>query len=176
MYVIISHIYYGIYIFLFSSLRLSRMSTKASSPGVEVNDTSLLDKNHILQSDVELMSDEDSYREGSEQTLLAGFTVNSAQPCKRKRATQFDPCEVLDATEAEDGDMPKIIEPPPSVFDVHDVQGPKALETLPKQVNNSFATKPIVDKLNSLYGKYKTPGNCEFTCVPRVNTPLLIKK
>lgn len=43
---------------------------------------------------------------------------------------------------------------------------------LPKRVNDSFTTKPIGDKLNSLYDKYRTPENCEFLCVPRLNPPL----
>ena len=147
------------------------MSTKAASPCAKVNDTSLLDDDQILLSDVELMSDE-SLRQlqrrlginamsGKIDRLSAiveqAFTVDSAQPCKRKRTTQFDPCDTLDVTQAEDGDVPEIIELPPSVFDVREAQDPKVLKALAKRVNDSFTTKPIGDKLNSLYEEHKTP-------------------
>ena len=166
------------------------MTTKTASSSAEVNDTSLLDNEPVLQSDIisdiDLMSEESlkqlqgklgidtmsSKIDRLSEIIEQAFTVDSAQPCKRKRTVQFDPCETLDVVPADDGDLPEIIELPPSVFDVSEAQGPKVLEALAKRVNDSFTTKPIGDKLNSLYEKYKTPENCEFLCVPRVNTPL----
>ena len=57
--------------------------------------------------------------------------------------------EALVITQAEDGDVAETIELPPLVFDVCE---------------------------DSLYEKYKTPENCEFMCVAKVNTRLWNKR
>jgi hypothetical protein len=154
------------------------MATKTASSSADVNDTLLLDDEPVLQSD--LISDialmtEESLRELQgklgidsmsskidhlSEIVEQALTDDSAQPCKQKCTVQFDPCETLDVVPADDGDLSEVIELPPSVFDVSKAQGPKVLEVLAKRVNDSFTKKPINDKLNSLYDKYKSPENC----------------
>ena len=170
---------------------MSRTAKTASTvlTSADVNDTSLLDDDSLLTSEtgvpeVDLMSEDSLARlqgklgidsMSSKIDYLSGIveqalTADSAQPCKRKRA-QFDPSEQIDAA-SDAGDILQEIELPPSVFDVSEAQGPRVFDALAKRVNDSFTTKPIGDKLALLYDKYKTPENCEFLCVPRVNAPL----
>ena len=170
---------------------MSRTAKTASTvpTNAGVNDTSLLDDDALLTSEtgvpeVDLMSEDSLARlQGKlgidtmsskidylSEIVEQALTADSAQPCKRKRA-QFDPSEQIDAA-SDAGDVLQEIELPPSVFDVSEAQGPRVFDALAKRVNDSFTTKPLGDKLALLYDKYKTPENCEFLCVPRVNAPL----
>ena len=49
---------------------------------------------------------------------------------------------------------------------------PEVAEVIAQRVNDACSKKAMVSKLKYLYEKYKTPANCKYLCVPKVNLEL----
>lgn len=60
----------------------------------------------------------------------------------------------------------------PSVFEETESFGPEVAEVIAQRVNDACSKKAMDSKLKDLYEKYKTPANCKYLCVPKVNSEL----
>ncbi|XP_048590144.1 uncharacterized protein LOC116612099 isoform X2 [Nematostella vectensis] len=60
----------------------------------------------------------------------------------------------------------------PSFFEEKEGYGPKVIDVIAERVNDACSKKPLEQKLKELQNKYKTPENCKFICVPKVNVEL----
>ncbi|XP_074612864.1 uncharacterized protein LOC141870297 [Acropora palmata] len=60
----------------------------------------------------------------------------------------------------------------PSVFEETDSFGPEVAEVIAERVNDACSKRAMESKLKDLYEKYKTPANCKYLCVPKVNLEL----
>ena len=60
----------------------------------------------------------------------------------------------------------------PSVFEETESFGPEVAEVIAQRVNDACSKKAMDSKLKDLYEKYKTPANCKYLCVPKVNLEL----
>ena len=60
----------------------------------------------------------------------------------------------------------------PSVFEETDSFGPEVVEVIAQHVNDACSKRATESKLRDLYKKYKTPANCKYLCVPKVNLEL----
>ena len=60
----------------------------------------------------------------------------------------------------------------PSVFEETESFGPEVAEVIAQRVNDACSKKAMDSKLKDLYEKYKTPSNCKYLCVPKVNLEL----
>ena len=59
-----------------------------------------------------------------------------------------------------------------SVFEETESFGPEVAEVIAQRVNDACSKKAMDSKLKDLYEKYKTPANCKYFCVPKVNSEL----
>ena len=60
----------------------------------------------------------------------------------------------------------------PSVFEETESFGPNVTEVIAQRINDACSKKAMDTKLKELYEKYKTPANCKYLCVPKVNSEL----
>ena len=60
----------------------------------------------------------------------------------------------------------------PSVFEETESFGPAVAEIIAQRINDACCKKAMDTKLKELYEKYKTPDNCKYLCVPKVNSEL----
>ena len=60
----------------------------------------------------------------------------------------------------------------PSVFEETESFGPEVAEVIAQRVNDACSKKTMDSKLKDLYENYKTPANCKYLCVPKVNLEL----
>ena len=60
----------------------------------------------------------------------------------------------------------------PLVFEETESFGPEVAEAIAQRVNDACSKKAMDSKLKDLYEKYKTPANCKYLCVPKVNLEL----
>lgn len=60
----------------------------------------------------------------------------------------------------------------PSVFEEKERFGTDVTDVIAQRVNDACSKKPLESKLKELQDKYKTPQNCKFLCVPKVNFEL----
>ena len=60
----------------------------------------------------------------------------------------------------------------PSVFEETESFGAEVAEVIAQRVNDACSKKALDSKLKELYEKYKTPANCKYLCVPKVNYEL----
>jgi hypothetical protein len=60
----------------------------------------------------------------------------------------------------------------PSIFEETETVGPYVADAIAKRVNDAVSKKPLDTKFKELQDKYKSPKNCPFLCVPRVNLEL----
>ena len=60
----------------------------------------------------------------------------------------------------------------PSVFEETESFGPEVAEVIAQRVNDACSKKAMDSKLKDLYEKYKTPANCKYLRVPKVNLEL----
>ena len=60
----------------------------------------------------------------------------------------------------------------PSVFEEKESFGSDVADVIAQRVNDACSKKPLESKLKELQDKYKTPQNCKFLCVPKVNLEL----
>ena len=59
-----------------------------------------------------------------------------------------------------------------SVFEETESFGPEVAEFIAQRVNDVCSKKAMDSKLRDLYEKFKTPANCKYLCVPKVNSEL----
>jgi len=59
-----------------------------------------------------------------------------------------------------------------SVFEETESFGPAVAEIIAQRINDACCKKAMETKLKELYEKYKTPDNCKYLCVPKVNSEL----
>ena len=55
------------------------------------------------------------------------------------------------------------------MFEETESFGPEVAEVIAQRVNDACSKKAMDSKLKDLYEKYKTPANCKYLCVPKVN-------
>ena len=60
----------------------------------------------------------------------------------------------------------------PSLFAETESFGPAVAEIIAQRINDACCKKAMDTKLKELYEKYKTPDNCKYLCVPKVNSEL----
>ena len=60
----------------------------------------------------------------------------------------------------------------PSVYEETESFGPQVPEAIAQRVNDACSKKAMDSKLKDLYEKYRTPANCKYLCVPKVNLEL----
>ena len=60
----------------------------------------------------------------------------------------------------------------PSVFEETESFGPEVAKVIAQRVNDACSKKSMDCKSKDLYEKYKTPANCKYLCVPKVNLEL----
>ena len=85
----------------------------------------------------------------------------------------FDPSVAIVLHEVASADEPQEEEfKLPSVFEETDSFGPEVAEVIAERVNDACSKRAMESKLKDLYEKYKTPANCKYLCVPKVNLEL----
>ena len=60
----------------------------------------------------------------------------------------------------------------PSVFEEKESFDSDVADVIAQRVNDAFSKRPLESKFKELQDKYKTPKNCKFLCVPKVNLEL----
>ena len=55
------------------------------------------------------------------------------------------------------------------MFEETESFGPEVAEVIAQRVNDACSKKAMDSKLKYLHEKYKTPVNCKYLCVPKVN-------
>ena len=58
------------------------------------------------------------------------------------------------------------------MFEETESFGPEVAEVIAQRVNDACSKKAMDSKLKDLYENYKTPVNCKYLCVPKVNSEL----
>ena len=95
-------------------------------------------------------------------------------------SSQFDPSgdfsTLTGAEPAETTDINQITlessELLPSIFEETETVGPDAADVIAQRVNYAVPKKPLDTKFKEIQDKYKSPKNCQFLCVPKVNIEL----
>ena len=59
-----------------------------------------------------------------------------------------------------------------SVFEETNSFGPEVAEVIAERVNDACSKRAMESNLKDLFEKYKTPANCKYLCVPKVNLEL----
>ena len=93
--------------------------------------------------------------------------------------TVFDPTAVISTEQTSastsGADSPKQLDSSvflPSVFEEKESFGSDVADVIAQRVNDACSKKPLESKFKELQDKYKTPQNCKFLCVPKVNLEL----
>jgi len=60
----------------------------------------------------------------------------------------------------------------PSIFEEAETVGPDVADAIAQRVNDAVSKKPLETKFKELQDKYRSPKNCQFLCVPKVNLEL----
>ena len=95
-----------------------------------------------------------------------------------RRSPQFDPSGDLTSNvpALETADLTQITldssEFLPSIFEETETFGPDVAAAIAQRVNDAVSKKPLETKFKELQDKYKSPKNCNFLCVPKVNLEL----
>ena len=58
------------------------------------------------------------------------------------------------------------------MFEETDSFGPEVAEVLAERVNDACSKRAMESRLKDVSEKYKTPANCKYLCVPKVNLEL----
>ena len=58
------------------------------------------------------------------------------------------------------------------MFEETESFGPEVADVIAQRVNDACSKKAMDSKLKDLYEKCKTPANCKYLCVPKVNLEL----
>ena len=113
---------------------------------------------------------------GKARTATTEYSGSEAQNSKSSSETAegvFDPSAAVVSHEVASTNEPHEEEfKLPSVFEETESFGPEVAEVIAQRVNDACSKKAMDSKLKDLYEKYKTPGNCKYLCVPKVNLEL----
>lgn len=157
------------------------------SPNVVVQDST--PPTEVADEELEIDIDDLKSKLGLDKILVAIDSLSNAvtkrkpdnepeaQDTQAKRAKlaaeEFDPCSPLVVSEVvtdkQDNKEEFVL---PSIFEEADSFGPSVNEMLAKRANAACITKPVDGKIKDLEAKYKTPQNCQFLGVPKVNMEL----
>lgn len=108
-----------------------------------------------------------------ERTEYLGSGAQNSKSSSEAAGGHFDPTasvilpEVVSANEILEEEF-KL----PSVFEETESFGPNVTEVIAQRINDACSKKAMDTKLKELYEKYKTPANCKYLCVPKVNSEL----
>ena len=104
------------------------------------------------------------------------FSGSEAQNSKSSSETAegvFDPSAAVVSHEVASTNEPHEEEfKLPSVFEETESFGPEVAEVIAQRVNDTCSKRAMDSKLKDLYERYKTPANCKYLCVPKVNLEL----
>ena len=107
------------------------------------------------------------------RTEYSGSEAQNSKSSSETAEGVFDPSaavvshEVASTNEAHEEEF-KL----PSVFEETESFGPEVAEVIAQRVNDACSKEAMDSKLKDLYEKYKTPANCKYLCVPKVNLEL----
>ena len=105
-------------------------------------------------------------------------STESVESSNVRRSPQFDPSGDLTSNvpALETADITQITldssEFLPSIFEETETFGPDVAAAIAQRVNDAVSKKPLETKFKELQDKYKSPKNCNFLCVPKVNLEL----
>ncbi|XP_044182694.1 uncharacterized protein LOC122963345 [Acropora millepora] len=110
---------------------------------------------------------------GKTRTEYSGSEARNSTSSSETAEGVFDPSAAVLLHEVASTDEPheegfKL----PSVFEETDSFGPEVAEVIAERVNDACSKRAMESKLKDLYEKYKTPANCKYLCVPKVNLEL----
>ena len=107
------------------------------------------------------------------RTEYSGSEAQNSKSSSETAKGVFDPSAAVVSHEVASTNQPHKEEfELPSVFKETESFGPEVAEVIAQRVNDACSKKAIDSKLKDLYEKYKTPANCKYLCVPKVNSKL----
>ena len=105
-------------------------------------------------------------------------STESVESSNVRRSPQFDPSGDLTSNvpALETADITQIAldssEFLPSIFEETETFSPDVAAAIAQRVNDAVSKKPLETKFKELQDNYKSPKNCNFLCVPKVNLEL----
>ena len=105
-------------------------------------------------------------------------STESVESSNVRRSPQFDPSGDLTSNipALETADITQITlnssEFLPSMFEETETYGPDVVAAIAQRVNDAVSKKPLGTKFKKIQDNYKSPKNCNFLCVPKVNLEL----
>ena len=130
-----------------------------------------------LDIDIDQLRDELGLGE-IQKTLKSSQSTESVESSNVRRSPQFDPSGDLTSNvpALETADITQIAldssEFLPSIFEETETFSPDVAAAIAQRVNDAVSKKPLETKFKELQDKYKSPKNCNFLCVPKVNLEL----
>ena len=110
---------------------------------------------------------------GKTRTEYPGSEAQNSKSSSETAERVFDPSAAVVSHEVASTNGPHEEEfKLPSAFEETDSFGPEVAEVFAQRVNNACSKRAMESKLKDLYEKYKTPANCKYLCVPKVNLEL----
>ena len=110
---------------------------------------------------------------GKTRTEYSGSEARNSTSSSKTAEEVFDPSAAVVLHEVASTDVPHEEEfKLPSVFEETDSFGPEVAEVIAERVHDACSKRAMESKLKDLYEKYKTPANCKYLCVPKVNLEL----
>ena len=107
------------------------------------------------------------------RTEYSGSEAQNSKSSSETAEGVFDPSAAVVSHEVASTNEPHEEEfKLPSVFEETESFGPEVAEVIAQRVNDACSKKAMDSKLKDLYEKYKTPANCKYLCVPKVNLEL----
>ena len=107
------------------------------------------------------------------RTEYSGSEAQNSKSSSETADGVFDPSAAVVSHEVASTNQPHEEEfKLPSVFEETESFGPEVAEVIAQRVNDACSKKAMDSKLKDLYEKYKTPANCKYLCVPKVNSEL----
>ena len=107
------------------------------------------------------------------RTEYSGSEAQNSKSSSETAEGVFDPSAAVVSHEVASTNEPHEEEfKLPSVFEETESFGPEVAEVIAQRVNDACSKRAMDSKLKDLYEKYKTPANCKYLCVPKVNLEL----
>ena len=107
------------------------------------------------------------------RTEYSGSEAQNSKSSSETADGVFDPSAAVVSHEVASTNQPHEEEfKLPSVFEETESFGPEVAEVIAQRVNDACSKKAMDSKLKDLYEKYRTPANCKYLCVPKVNSEL----
>ena len=105
-------------------------------------------------------------------------STESVESSNVRRSAQFDPSGDLTSNvpALETADITQITlnssEFLPSIFEETETFAPDMAAAIAQRVNDAVSKKPLGTKFKEIQDNYKSPKNCNFLCVPKINLEL----